>query len=73
MIDKASELKKLVTIASDMQIPADLRTKSIEMIGNIGSQEALRALLDLAANPALPKDERDQALKHSRDIIRGGH
>ncbi|MDP2932021.1 MAG: hypothetical protein Q8O05_05955 [Chloroflexota bacterium] len=72
MIDKASELKKLVTIASDMQIPADLRTKSIEMIGNIGSQEALRALLDLAANPALPKDERDQALKHSRDIIRGG-
>ena len=72
MIDKASELKKLVTIASDMQIPADLRTKSIEMIGNIGSQEALRALLDLAANPALPKEERDQALKHSRDIIRGG-
>ena len=72
MIDKASELKKLVTIASDMQIPADLRTKSIEMIGNIGSQEALRALLDLAANIALPKDERDQALKHSRDIIRGG-
>ncbi len=73
MIDKASELKKLITIASDMQIPADLRTKSVEMIGNIGTQEALRALLDLAANPALPKDERDLALKHSRDIIRGGH
>ena len=72
MTDKADELKKLVAIAGDRALPADLRIKAMEMIGNTGTHDALLALLELAANEALIKEERDLALKHSREIIKSG-
>ena len=73
MAEKPSgELKKLVAIATDLELASKLRTKSIEMIGNIGTYEALLALLDLAANEALIKKERELALKYAREIIKSG-
>ena len=73
MAAQANELKKLSTIATDLELSASLRTKAIELLGNIGTHDALLALLDLAANEKLLKEERDIALKHAREIIKSGH
>ncbi|GAI53478.1 unnamed protein product [marine sediment metagenome] len=72
MAEQSNELKKLATIASDLGLSAPLRTKSIELIGSIGTHDALLILLDLAANKELIKEERDLALEHAREIIQSG-
>lgn len=73
MADKADEVTKLVSIASDLELTAALRIKALESIGNIGTHEALLALLNLAGNEAMLKDERDRAVKHARGLIKAGH
>jgi len=73
MADTPDELKKLVDVATDMVLPIKVRTDTIKYIGNIGTREALLALLELAANEQLTKNEREQALKYARDIIKSGH
>jgi hypothetical protein len=70
MNDRPDELKKLSTIATDTGFNAELRTKAIEQMGNATSQEALRALLDLAANDQLTVKERELALKQALKIIK---
>lgn len=65
-----SELKKLATIANDIELSTELRSQSIKVIGSIGTHDALLALLDLAANIKLNLDERDLALKQARGIIK---
>lgn len=65
-----SELKKLATIANDLELSSELRSQSIKTIGSIGTHDALLALLDLAANEKLNPDERDLALKQARGIIK---
>ena len=70
MAEQANQLKKLSTIATDLELSAELRIKAIELLGNVGTHEALLVLLDLAANQALIKEERDLALKHAREIIK---
>jgi hypothetical protein len=72
MSEQPDEIKKLIAIASDMELSADLRTKAVELIGNIGSRDAFLALLDLAANEKLLVDERDLALKRAREIVKSG-
>ena len=73
MSERSNEMKKLAAIAADMDLPADLRTKAIEQLGNIGTHESLLALLDLVANQGLAVEERDFALQQAREIIRSGH
>ncbi len=73
MEEKFNELSKLVAIATDLELSAELRTKAIELLGRIGTHEALLALLDLAANSDLIREERDLAVKHAREIIKSGH
>jgi hypothetical protein len=73
MVEKPDELKKLVGVATDMVLPAKVRSDTIKYIGNIGTREALLALLELAANETLTKGEREQAIKEARDIIKSGH
>ena len=73
MAEKPDELKKLVAIATDLELYSDLRKKAIERIGNVGTHEALLALLSLAANEKLVKGERESALKQAREIIKSGH
>ncbi len=72
MAEHADQLKKLGTIAVDLELTADLRIKAIEMIGRIGTHEALLVLLDLAANEKLIREERDLAIKQAREIIKSG-
>ena len=72
MAEQANELKKLATIAADLGLSATLRIQSVELIGSIGTHDALLILLDLAANKELVKEERDLALKHAREIIKSG-
>jgi len=69
---QSEELKKLTAIASDLGLLVDLRTKATELLGNIGTHEALLALLELAGNEKLPVEERDLALRKARDIIKAG-
>ena len=66
MPEQVDELKKLVAVASDLELSVKLRTQAITLIGNIGSHEALLALLGLAANEQLTKAERDLTLKLAR-------
>jgi len=70
MAEKPNELTKLVTIATDLQLAAELRTKAIEQMGSLGTHEALLALLELAANTGLIRTERELALKQAREIIK---
>ena len=70
MPGQADELKKLVAVATDIELSAELRTKAIKLIGNIGTHEALLALLNLVANEHLTKGERELALKHAREIVK---
>ena len=72
MAEQPNELKKLAAIAADLALSAELRTKSIELIGNIGTHDALLILLDLAGNKELVRDERNLALKHASGIIKSG-
>ncbi len=72
MAEQSNELKKLATIAADLGLSAELRLKSIELIGSIGTHDALLILLDLAANRELIKEERDVALQHASEIIKSG-
>lgn len=73
MSELINELQKLVTIASDFELPAELRAKAIEQLGKIGTHESLRALLDIAANEKQIREERELALKQAGAIIKSGH
>ena len=73
MAEKPDDLKKYVAVATVLGLDAGLRTKAIKLIGNIGTHDALLALLNLVANEQLTKGERELALKQARDIIRSGH
>ena len=73
MAEQPDELKKLVAVATDLVLPAKVRTDTIKYIGNMATREALLALLELAANEQLTKGERELALKHAREIIKSGH
>lgn len=72
MSEKLDELKKLAAIAADMELAIELRTKAIDLLGNISTHEALLVLLNLAANEKLNTKERDLALKRAREIIKSG-
>ena len=73
MSEHSNELKKLATIATDLELSAELRIKAIESLGRIGTHEALLALLDLVARDDLIKKERQLALKQAGEIIKSGH
>ncbi len=70
MAEIPEELRKLVGIAADLKLPADLRTRAIEQLGIASTHDALLALLELAANEALLTKERDLALKKARDVVK---
>ena len=72
MAEYSDELKKLLTVAADLGFSAELRLKSIEIMGNMGTHEALLALFELAANEGIAREERELSLKYARDIIRSG-
>jgi HEAT repeat protein len=70
MVEQPEELKKLADIANDLALFPQLRLKAIEQLGNIGSHDALLALLDLAAKEKLTTKEREFALKQAIKIVR---
>ena len=72
MAEQPDDLKKLVAVATDLGLSAELRTKAIKLIGNISTHDALLALLSLAANEQLTKKERELALKHAMEIVKTG-
>ena len=73
MAEQPEELKKLVAVATDMVMAAKLRDNAVKLIGDIGTHEALLALLDLAANENLTKDERELALKRAMKLVKSGN
>jgi hypothetical protein len=66
------ELRKLATIATDMQMSGKMRGQAINQLGDMASHEALLVLLNLAANDKLNIEERDLALKRAREIVKKG-
>jgi hypothetical protein len=70
MSEQTNDLNKLVTIAADFGLSVKLRTEAIEQIGTIGTYDALLALLGLAANEKLSKEERELTLKYAKKIIK---
>jgi hypothetical protein len=66
------ELRKLATIATDMQMSGKMRSQAINQLGDMASHEALLVLLNLAANDKLNIEERDLALKRAREIVKKG-
>ena len=72
MPEQPTELQKLAAIATDLELSAEMRVKSIELLGRIGTRDALLTLLELAANEKLIAEERDLALRQAREIIKSG-
>ncbi|MFC1986943.1 hypothetical protein ACFLVH_00100 [Chloroflexota bacterium] len=70
MAEQPDDLKKLVAVATDLGLSAELRIKAIKLIGNIGTHDALLALLDLVANERLTKGERELAIKLTSAIVK---
>jgi len=68
----SDELKKLASIATDMQLSNKLRIQAINHLGLMASHESLLVLLNLAANDKLNVDERELALKKAHDIVKKG-
>ncbi len=68
----AEELKKLSSIATDLQMSGKMRSQAINTLGDMGSHESLLVLLNLVANDRLNIDERDLALKRAREIVKKG-
>jgi len=66
------ELRKLASIATDMQMAGKMRTQAINQLGDMASHESLLVLLNLAANDKLNIDERDLSLKRAREIVKKG-
>jgi len=73
MSEQPNQLKKLNTIATDLELPIELRIKAMQLIGKMGTHEALLSLLEMASNEKLTSEERDLALQQSREIIKSGH
>ena len=73
MEERSNELKKLATIATDLEISSELRVKATEQVSRLGSHEALLVLLELAANEKLNRKEREFALKQASEIVKSGH
>jgi hypothetical protein len=70
MPEQPAELNRLASIAVDRELAADMRMKAVELMGKIGTRDALLALLELVANEELVIEERDLALKQAREILR---
>jgi hypothetical protein len=71
--EKASdELKKLASIATDMQLANKIRVQAINQLSMMATHEALLVLLNLAANDKLNTDERELALKKASNIVKKG-
>ena len=66
------ELKKLATIAADLELAGKMRTQAIDLLGEMATHESLLVLLNLAANDKLGIDERELALKRAREIVKKG-
>ena len=69
---QGSELNKLMAIAGDSQLSADIRTRAIKSLGGIGSHDALLCLLEIVANDQNSIGERELALKQARSIVKRG-
>ena len=72
MTEEVDQLKKLATIATDLELTSDLRNRAVEQIGRTGTHEALLVLLDIVANEHMVREERENALKQARVILRSG-
>ena len=70
---QVDEIEKLKGIATDSALSSALRVKAIEALGDLGTHQALLGLLDIAANQETVLEERDLALRMSREIIKLGH
>jgi hypothetical protein len=70
--EKMDELKKMASIATDLQLSEKMRVQAINGLGDMASHESLLILLNLAANDKLNIDERDLALKRAREIVKKG-
>jgi hypothetical protein len=71
-INVTDELKKLSSIATDMQLAGKMRMQAINQLGEMASHESLLVLLNLAANDRMNIDERELALKRAQSIVRKG-
>ena len=65
-----TELKKLTDIATDMDLSVNLRKDAIKSMAQIGTHEALLALLDLVASEKLNPGERKLALQQAEKLIK---
>ena len=70
--NKFDELKKLASIATDLQLAGKMRVQAISLLGDMATHESLLVLLNLVANDKLNIDERDLALKRAREIVKKG-
>jgi hypothetical protein len=66
------ELKKMASIATDLQLSSKMRIQAINLLGDMASHESLLVLLNLVANDKLNVDERDLAIKRAREIVKKG-
>ena len=65
-----NEIRKLSSIAIDMDLDSSMRSNAIKSMGSIGTRDAFLALLELIANESLTLNERKLALKQAERNIK---
>ena len=70
--NKFDELKKLASIATDLQLAGKMRVQAINLLGDMATQESLLVLLNLVANDKLNIGDRELAIKRAREIVKKG-
>jgi len=68
----SEEVEKLKALATNTRLLPSERVKAIEVLGDIGTREALLALLDIGGQSALLPSERSFALGKVNEIIKSG-
>ena len=66
------EVEKLKKLATDKNLLVSQHIDAIGLLGDIGTREAMLALLDVAADSGLLASERSYALIKAREIIKSG-
>ena len=66
------EIEKLKTLSTNTELLPSERIGAIQMLKDVGTREALLALLDIAGETALLPSERSFALSGAREILRSG-
>ena len=66
----SEEVEKLKNLATNLELSSSEREKAIKALGDVATNEAALALLDVAGDTRLLRSERAKAIDQARKILK---